>query len=77
MIIVRFYDAVMIHLQTAMAMLLSAISTGLAAAPYAYITNQGSNNVSVIDLESRQVIQTLDVGEKPAGIAVSQAARAA
>lgn len=34
----------------------------------AYITNQGSDAVSVIDVASRAVVKTVDVGSKPNGI---------
>ncbi len=35
-----------------------------------FVTNTGSNDVSVIDLESSRVVETMEVGEKPMGIAV-------
>ena len=37
----------------------------------AYITNQLSNSVSVIDLDTYKVIKEIFVGSKPAGVAVS------
>ena len=37
----------------------------------AYITNQGSNNVSVIDVVNNKVITTIEVGKAPVGVAVS------
>ncbi|MFT5395818.1 MAG: YVTN family beta-propeller protein, partial [Gammaproteobacteria bacterium] len=43
----------------------------LQAQPYAYITNQGSDSVSVIDTHSNKVIKTIKVGSKPAGVVVS------
>ena len=46
----------------------SASPTG----PYAYITGYYSNNVSVIDTAMNQVIDTMDVGSKPFGVAVTQ-----
>ncbi len=46
------------------------------AAPFAYITNQGSHDVSVIDLASQKVIATVPVGRSPAGVvAVSRTGR--
>ena len=36
----------------------------------AFITNQLSNNVSVIDLKTYKVIKEIPVGSKPAGVAV-------
>ena len=32
---------------------------------YAYVSNGGSNNVSVIDTESNRVVRTIDVGSNP------------
>src|SRR5574337_284691 len=43
------------------------------AAPYAYITNQGSNNVSVIDTATNTVTATVNVGDNPRGVAVNPA----
>ena len=39
---------------------------------FAYITNQLSNSVSVIDLETHKVIKEIAVGSKPAGVAVQK-----
>ncbi|RZS52211.1 YVTN family beta-propeller protein [Sphaerotilus mobilis] len=61
------------------ASLAGAASMGLpaVAAPFAYITNQGSHDVSVVDLASRRVIATLKVDKSPAGVvAASATARA-
>ncbi len=44
------------------------------AAPFAYITNQGSHDVSVIDLATQQVIATVPVGRSPAGVVASSRA---
>ena len=41
------------------------------AAPFAYITNQDSNNVSVIDTATNTVTATVPVGHSPEGVAVS------
>ena len=38
------------------------------AAPFAYITNQGSHDVSVIDLATQQVVALVAVGRSPAGV---------
>ena len=38
------------------------------AAPFAYITNQGEDSVSVIDLANNQVTNKITVGEDPAGV---------
>ena len=44
------------------------------ATPFAYITNQGSHDVSVIDLATQRVIATVPVGRSPAGVVASSRA---
>jgi YVTN family beta-propeller protein len=41
------------------------------AATFAYITNQGSHDVSVVALDSLRVVATLPVGRSPAGVVAS------
>jgi YVTN family beta-propeller protein len=41
------------------------------AGPYAYITNYGSNSVTVIDTSTNSGVATVDVGSNPLGVAVS------
>jgi uncharacterized delta-60 repeat protein len=41
------------------------------AAPFAYITNEGSDSVSVIDTATNKVVATVPVGEDPVGVAVT------
>lgn len=41
------------------------------AAPFAYISNSASNNVSVIDVATNAIVATITVGANPTGIAVS------
>lgn len=41
------------------------------AAPFAYITNQGSHDVSVIDIATQAVVSTVPVGRSPAGVVAS------
>jgi YVTN family beta-propeller protein len=48
---------------------LAALHAG--AAPFAYITNQGSHDVSVVDLATQTVIATVPVGRSPAGVVAS------
>ena len=43
----------------------------IQAQPFAFITNQGSDSVSVIDTETNHVIETIAVGHRPAGVVVS------
>lgn len=45
----------------------------LQAAPFAYITNQGSHDVSVIDLANGQPVATIPVDSGPAAVATSDA----
>ena len=40
------------------------------AAPFAYITNTDSDNVSVIDMATNTVVATVPVGDGPFGVAV-------
>jgi YVTN family beta-propeller protein len=44
---------------------------GALAAPFAYVPNEGSASISVIDTATDKVVETLKVGQKPRGIAVS------
>ena len=59
------------------ALCLAAMAPAIAeAAPFAYITNQGSHDVSVIDLASQKVVALVPVGRSPAGVvAVSRTGR--
>ena len=45
----------------------------LAAAPFAYITNQLDDSVSIIDTKQGKVVDTISVHGKPAGVAVAPA----
>lgn len=47
--------------------------TAAQAAPFAYITNVASNDVSVVDLASNTVTATVPVGTTPIGVAVNLA----
>jgi len=47
------------------------LSYGAQAAPFAYITNAGSNTVSVIDTARNVVVATVSVGSGPMGVAVN------
>jgi PGF-pre-PGF domain-containing protein len=47
------------------------LSCSAAAAPFAYITNSGWNDVSVIDTATNTVTAWVDVGSGPIGVAVS------
>ncbi len=53
---------------------LLALSSGIAvAAPFAYVTNFASNDVSVIDTATDTVVATIPVGSSPFGVAVNPA----
>jgi YVTN family beta-propeller protein len=52
----------------------AGIALPSAAAPFAYITNQGSHDVSVIDLATQAVVATVPVGRSPAGVVASSLA---
>ena len=47
------------------------LAAGAEAPRFAYVTNQGSETVSVVDLETLKVVATIPVPGKPAGVAVS------
>ena len=51
------------------ATVLTAVSA--AATQYAYVTNSGSNTVSVMDTASKIIVATIPVGELPAGMAIT------
>ncbi len=57
----------------AIAVATTFFSYPLAAAPFAYITNQLDDSVSIIDTEQGKVVDTITVHGKPAGVAVSPA----
>ena len=42
-----------------------------SSAPIAYITNQGSNTVSIVDIKKKKVKQEISVGKGPVGIAIA------
>ena len=60
----------MLSLSAVLGALLLTAPAGQAA-PFAYITNQSSNNVSVIDAASNTVTATVAVGAVPTGVAVN------
>lgn len=52
------------------------LAPGQAAADYAYVTNQSSSDLSIIDLERMTEVRRIAVPGMPAGVAVSEALRA-
>ena len=63
----------MLHRITCQAALaaLALLPLGALAAPFAYVPNEKSGSVSVIDTAQDVVLQTLEVSERPRGIAVA------
>src|SRR6188472_442501 len=53
------------------AALASLLAAPLAAAPFVYVSNEGSASVSVIDLATGAVTATITTGSKPRGIEVA------
>jgi gliding motility-associated-like protein len=49
----------------------AAIKATPAPTGFGYITNAGSNNVSVIDISTNSVVATVPVGSNPIGVAIS------
>jgi YVTN family beta-propeller protein len=39
--------------------------------PYAYVTNESSNNVSVVKTSTNTVVKTVTVGRDPYGVAIN------
>ena len=63
-----------IHTCTIVAMVLALVGMLASAAspqPKAYVTNERSNDLSVIDSATDKVIATIPVGERPRGIRLS------
>jgi len=52
---------------------LFGMGAAVHAAPFAYISNAGSNTVSVINIATNAVVATVPVGAFPAGVAVNPA----
>src|SRR3989304_6698149 len=52
-------------------LLLADISAVAAAGPMAYVTNEKSDDVSVIDTGRNTVVRTIRVGKRPRGVEIS------
>ena len=50
---------------------LASLSTFASAAPFAYVPNEGSGTVTVIDTASDEVVANIPTGKKPRGLAIS------
>ncbi len=72
MIINRMYEGHIPRIAFGISLLAILLLVGSAsAAPYAYVTNAGSNTVSVIDAATNTVTATVNVGSNPEGVAVN------
>src|SRR3979411_1346148 len=69
---VKKLSATLLSFSAVLSLLLLATAAAHAT-PFAYITNNGSNNVSVIDTASNTVTATVAVGPNPTGVAVHPA----
>ncbi len=47
------------------------VTSSASAAPYAYVTNLSSGTVSVIDVETKLLVATIDVGYRPSMVAIT------
>jgi len=54
-----------------MAVLLMSFSAALMAAPFAYVPNEGSGTISIIDTQTDATVGEIAIGGKPRGIAIS------
>jgi YVTN family beta-propeller protein len=59
------------HAITHAGLALLALAGAAWAGPLAYVTDQGADAVSVIDLDRGAIVETIKVGRKPAGVAVA------
>src|SRR5438093_291115 len=62
------------HLSPLQSVLWLAYAAGAGATPFAYIANTDSGSISVIDLATNQVSDTIGVGRKPYALAVNRSA---
>jgi len=51
---------------------LGALALSTLAAPFAYVPNEESGTISVIDTSTDQVVKEIKAGDKPRGLAVSR-----
>jgi len=51
---------------------LLGLLSSTASAHWVYVSNEKDNTVSVIDTETLEVVKTIEVGERPRGITLSQ-----
>ena len=66
-------SALRAEFRLAAAALAGCLALPVGAAPFAYVTNQASDDVAVIDLPSGNRVATLAVGRAPAGVEIGRA----
>src|SRR6201997_3562159 len=59
----------LMRLRLMLALMLSTVLNGKVSAYTAYVSNERSNTVSVIDTNKWEVTKTIKVGQRPRGIA--------
>ena len=52
--------------------LTALIASGAAAGPFAYVPNEGSGTISVVDTESDKLVGEIKAGSKPRGTAATR-----
>jgi len=62
---------VKLNIKKTLASLFILTSTQLYAATFAYVPNEGSGTISVIDTQTDTVVDEINIGGKPRGIAIS------
>ena len=51
--------------------ILLVLTAAAGAEPLAYVTDQSADAVSIVDLAQGRTVETIGVGQKPAGVAVA------
>ena len=66
---VPFFEVMHMRPSWLIAIFCNAFFSAAHAAPFAYVSNEGSASVSVIDTATDKVVSTIKIGEKPRGAA--------
>ncbi len=69
--IFEFFLRWAIHSSWLALLLVTVGAVAAEAAPFAYVANFSSNNVSVIDTATNTVVATVPVGTNPVGVAIT------
>ena len=67
----KIFDRSCWALAIALLWLFAQSSSAVAAEPMAYVANEKSDDVSVIDTTTDSVARTIHVGKRPRGVAIS------